>query len=409
MKKTIKKTLILGLVIGMAVAGILAFYQTIVVPPTDVPVKNLHKLSIEANINEFSGEKSIAFNDSIYDIVIYKFAMYRNEGFMTDDEIDFQKKALVDKYLPIFAKQSNSKFEASVWEENDHQKMLDRITHLRNLRVDNGTTSAVTGSYETNLQSIENIINNYRKAKEVAKLNSYTTVEKAKKDIEEAEKYRTMYPLSNCKKLVEKLADVKSRIGKSHYYFVKSRVYSLANYDNMTKQEFKELEDKVKGYINEYNKNRYNYGNDAEAIDELNKMAYDYHNNAVAYYNRKISIYTNNQWTENYSSASSYREFQSYSNRYIDNKDAVMLFTIKGYESFTFKIACNSEIYDYVLVGINYAPTTSKNYTYHHGGYKEVSLYNLNKNSEYTIYVVYHKNGSVSSGNDRGYVRIPKK
>lgn len=54
MSNTGKKILILGIVIAIAIAGILAFYPTIVAPPTDVPVNNLHKSSLEANINGFS-------------------------------------------------------------------------------------------------------------------------------------------------------------------------------------------------------------------------------------------------------------------------------------------------------------------------------------------------------------------
>lgn len=38
MSNTGKKILILGIVIAIAIAGILAFYPTIVAPPTDVPV-----------------------------------------------------------------------------------------------------------------------------------------------------------------------------------------------------------------------------------------------------------------------------------------------------------------------------------------------------------------------------------
>ena len=61
MNNTGKKILILGIVIAIAIAGILAFYPTIVAPPTDVPVNNLHKSSLEANINGFSDtENTIA-------------------------------------------------------------------------------------------------------------------------------------------------------------------------------------------------------------------------------------------------------------------------------------------------------------------------------------------------------------
>ena len=127
MSNTGKKILILGIVIAIAIAGILAFYPTIVAPPTDVPVNNLHKSSLEANINGFSDTESTIFNDSIYNVVVDKLEMYKCEGFMTEEEIDHQTKALVQKYLPIFTKLSLAKFGASTWRESDHKAMLKKF------------------------------------------------------------------------------------------------------------------------------------------------------------------------------------------------------------------------------------------------------------------------------------------
>jgi hypothetical protein len=39
--------------------------------------------------------------------------------------------------------------------------------------------------------------------------------------------------------------------------------------------------------------------------------------------------------------------------------------------------------------------------------YSPVTLNNLTKSRTYTIYVVYHKDGSDNKGTDRGYVLIP--
>ena len=90
MNNTGKKILILGIVIAIAIAGILAFYPTIVAPPTDVSVNNLHKSSLETNLNGFSDTENTIFNDSIYNVVVDKLGMYKSEGFMTEEEIDYQ-------------------------------------------------------------------------------------------------------------------------------------------------------------------------------------------------------------------------------------------------------------------------------------------------------------------------------
>ena len=418
MNNTGKKILILGIVIAIAIAGILAFYPTIVAPPTDVPVNNLHKSSLEANINGFSDTENTIFNDSIYNVVVDKLGMYKSEGFMTEEEIDYQTKALVQKYLPIFTKLSHAKFRASTWRESDHKAMLNRIAHLRTLKVDYGETTAVAGSYEEDLRKIEQIISNYKEAKKVATYSTFHSVSDANAKIQSAEKYRTMSPLSNCADLTNKLAAVKSNIGNSHYYQVEAKVNEMANYRNMTEETFNALMSTTNSKIKEYDNNRSKYGSNAKSTESLKQRAADYARNAKEFFTRKeINISTNYQWTNMTSPSTSYRAYQSSSNYNRHNSDATMSFTIKGYDTFTFYIRSNGEPnFDYVIVGLDKMPTTGDNYKDTKGNaqsgtslynYSAVTLNNLTKSKTYTIYVVYHKDGSNNNGTDRGYVLIP--
>ena len=418
MSNTGKKILILGIVIAIAIAGILAFYPTIVAPPTDVPVNNLHKSSLEANINGFSDTENTIFNDSIYNVVVDKLGMYKSEGFMTEEEIDYQTKALVQKYLPIFTKLSHAKFGASTWRESDHKAMLNRIAHLRTLKVDYGETTAVAGSYEEDLRKIEQIISNYKEAKKVATYSTFHSVSDANAKIQSAEKYRTMSPLSNCADLTNKLAAVKSNIGNSHYYQVEAKVNEMANYRNMTEETFNALMSTTNSKIKEYDNNRSKYGSNAKSTESLKQRAADYARNAKEFFTRKeINISTNYQWTNMTSPSTSYRAYQSSSNYNRHNSDATMSFTIKGYDTFTFYIRSNGEPnFDYVIVGLDKMPTTGDNYKDTKGNaqsgtslynYSAVTLNNLTKSKTYTIYVVYHKDGSNNNGTDRGYVLIP--
>lgn len=418
MNNTSKKILILGIVIAIAIAGILAFYPTIVAPPTDVPVNNLHKSSLEANINEFSDMKNTIFNDLIYNVVVDKLGIYKSEGFMTEDEIDYQTKVLVQKYLPIFTKLSHAKFKASTWRESDHKAMLNRIAHLRTLKIDYGETSAVIGLYEEDLRKIEQIINNYKKAKKVATYSTFHSVSDANTKIQSAEKYRTMPPLSNCTDLTNKLAAVKSNIGNSHYYQVEAKVNEMANYRNMTEEAFNALMSTANSRIQEYDNNRSKYDYNAKTTEALKQKAAEHYRNAKEFFTHKeINISTNYQWTNMTSPSTSYRAFQSSSNYNRHNSDATMSFTIKGYDTFTFYIRSNGEPnFDYVIVGLDKMPTTGDNYKDTKGNassgtslynYSAVTLNNLTKSKTYTIYVVYHKDGSDNKGTDRGYVLIP--
>ena len=419
MNNTGKKILILGIVIAIAIAGILAFYPTIVAPPTDVPVNNLHKSSLETNLNGFSDKENTIFNDSIYNVVVDKLAMYKSEGFMTEEEIDYQTKALVQKYLPIFKELSHAKFRASTWYEFDHKAMLERIAHLRTLKVDYGETSAVTGSYEMDLRTIEQIISNYKEAKKIATYSTFYSVNDANRKIQNAEKYRTMDPLSNCKDLTNKLVAVKSNIGNSHYYQVESKVNEMANYQNMVESSFNSLMSSVNGSIREYDNNCHNYGSSAKTTNELKKEANGYYLKAREYYanmNREINVFTGSLWSSMSSPSNLYRAYQSTTYN-VPNSEAIMSFTIKGYDSFSFYVRSNGEAnFDYLMVGLDSKPTVDSNYFNTKGfpssgtnvsDYRRVTFSGLEKSWQYTIYVVYKKDFSGNGGTDRGYVLIP--
>lgn len=422
-------------------AGILLYLPTIVAPPTSVPKENLHKQSLESSIYAFYEQRGETFNDSLYKVVADKLAMYKVESYMTEEEIDFQTKALVQKYLPIFIKHSNSKFEASIWRKSDHKAMLDRIAHLRTLKVDYGETNAVNGSFSDSLNKIENVIQLYNKACETAKHKTFYSANDASTKIKSAEHYKTIAPLNNCQELVNDLSEVKVNIGKSHYNQVAAKVGELANYKKMTEVSFDNLFSVASDVIDGYDAvcNMYvNY----KSTDEISNKAAEYYKEAKKYYQQKtkqekeekarqekakheksipqpkpeININTNSEWISMTSPSYSYRAYKS-TNNGRRNSTATMSFTIKGYESFTFYVRSDGEANkDYLLVGKDGKPTEYYYYTTTKGNpqsgtsmsyYKPVKLNNLQKDRKYTIYVVYKKNGRKNKGTDRGYVLIP--
>ena len=151
---------------------------------------------------------------------------------------------------------------------------------------------------------------------------------------------------------------------------------------------------------------------------------------AVAYYNgaysdvasytvttTSISINTNGQW-QSYSSglsSSSYYSYRSYSNKSVDSSTATMYLTISGYDTFTLYIRSYAESsYDYTIAyeadsnTIKSDTRTSNNTSSTSlSSYKRVDYTGLGGTS-HTIRIVYRKDGSVSNGDDRGYLVIPK-
>ena len=75
MKNNAKKILIIGIAVVVAVTAILIFSSTIITPPIDTPVENLHLSSMEDDISCFNATKGANFNDSIYYVVTDKIAL----------------------------------------------------------------------------------------------------------------------------------------------------------------------------------------------------------------------------------------------------------------------------------------------------------------------------------------------
>jgi hypothetical protein len=416
--RTTIKIVILVQVILMATAAVLIFYPTIVSPPQEVTVEDLHMASLDDNLQYFSDSRSYASNDSVYNVVIDKLALYETEGFMSEKVIDDKTKALVAAYVPVFKTLCNRKFQSSVWYESDHTSILQRIKHLRSLKVDNNKVAAVSGTYASDLQGVEKVISDYRTAKKVAAYSSFISIDDARAKIDEANRYMNTPPIKNCEALTDKLSDVKANIGESHYRHLVSEVSRLNGYRNMTESAFMDLYRNVMTQIREYDSNKSMYGYNASSTDYLKEVAEEYYDDAEAYYSDKsIDIYSNYEWESISSPHSSYRAYRSYYNHNRHSTNARMSFTIKGYREFTFYIRSNGESgCDYVIVGKDYIPNTS-NYdasTYNKATsgssfsyYSPVRYTNLDPSREYTINVVYRKDGSVNNGDDRGYVLIP--
>lgn len=414
-----KKIIILSAAVIIAVASILMFYPTIFAPPGPVVTKDLHLRDLAASIEGFSDRQSYVFNDSVYNTVVDKIGLYRDEGFLNDQQIDYQVKSLVQKYIPVFTELCYDKFNAITWRESDHTAIRKRIRELRELTVDEGATKVVTGSFLTNLSDIEGIIDTYYEAKEAASYTEFRSVTDANNKIAKAENYQKAPYISNCTSLVNKLASVKTNIGNSHYSYVERQIASLRNYRDMSITDFRTLVNAVNEKIKEYDSNKIKYGSAARDVSTLRNRASSLYQEAIAYYERpEITIDTNNQWIAMSSPSSEYRAFQSTSNWHRSSSNATMSFTIKGYSSFSFRIRSNGEQgYDYVMVGnLNSEPTMNNNYantressnagtaTYN---YQTVTFNNLTRTTTYRIYITYKKDSSNDVGEDRGYVLIP--
>ena len=314
MKNTTTKIIILATALIVAIGAVLFFIKTVVDPPVTIEQRNLHAEAIDKAVSRFnSSNKSKTFDDSLYVAISNKITLFHKEEYISDAQMDIATNNLVQAYLPLFKSDCYSKFNASKWNEKDHTKMTSRIKELRDLRVDYGNRRAVSGSYETDLQNIETIIQNYKDAKNAAKKSSYSSVNQAKTDIDNANRYITMPYISNCTDLVNKLSNVKVNISNSHYQYLINQVYNLSDYRSHTKESYARLISEVLSKLDSYGNMRSVYGSAYKDINTLKKKVGEYELEANDYFTRpEITVNTNSfSWYSMTSPHSGYDAYKS--------------------------------------------------------------------------------------------------
>ncbi len=410
MKNVGKKILILVLVLGLTVAGILTFYPSIVAPPSEVPMENLHLLTLEKNIVRADIPR---YSDSIYRMVEDKLELYLDESYITGQEKDEQTKALIEKYVPTFIDLCNSKFEASQWFDADHVAMENRIADLKGLTIA-GESTVLGYDNLVELERIEQVIEDYRSAWEVAKYSKFKSVNDAKAKISEADKYIDLDPIKNCRELVATLKTVKTRIGNSHYKQVDNEVDNLACYKSKNESEWDDHYTKVIDRITAYREIYYLYGHDNNKLSDLVQKAEKYREEANNHYteNKKIVLELGG-WKET-ESTDDYKKYQSFANYHKDGKSAIMILKVSKLDEIQFWLMNDSEYkYDYILVKKGACPTENS-YDYRSKGrpksegWMQVSYSSLDPNKVTEIYIMYLKDSNGEDGNDCGNIAILK-
>lgn len=414
------KVAILIIFILAAFAAVMYFQKTIVTPPMNVEVKNLHIMSVERDIDALTENKTMFYNDSLYILLKDKIDVFYYEDFINYSERDKLTESFVLKYAPIFKTLCMKRFNSPNWGDDDFPQWKRRIAELQDVALSGGS-SVAQGINGSGLATITDIMDDYKAAKGVTAVSAFTTMTNAETVISSANKYadQSYIGLSD---IADALRRVKNNIGNSHYNKLTLKTRGLSRYASMTETEFQRIVNDVNNAFSEYEANKSIYGTSARDLSSLKREASNYVSAANRYYSERyqptIRVSLNSSWALTTSPNSFYKAYRSYSNIGQANSRATMFFDITGYSTFTFYIDSYAEgIYDYVMVGgLNQIPSEKSNYANTSGWqkpstsfsyYKKVTFDNLDRSSTYRIYVVYMKDSGTNVGDDRGYVLLP--
>jgi len=422
MKNTSIKIVILVVSLLIAVGAILAFWKLFVEPPHDFEGANLHASSLKEDIGKITSSKDRAYNDSLYIVIIDKYVVFHENGHISDAENDEGLKNFSRIFIATYSDLCEKKFNSARWGEKGFKEITQRINSLKSLKLSNGN-KVVQGTDAGKLNDIEGVIDRYKNAKKAASVSTYQSVSQAKSAINNASTYASD-PYISKSDLQDKLVNVKKVIGKSHYAFLEDKVDALRSYRSMTKETFESKCADIKTELQNYEGVKSIYGSSAKDISSLKNTLGNLWTEAQRYYESLIQpaiTYSIGGWTTMTSPSTSYKAFMSQSYRGVPNSTCMMSFRIKGYTTFTFYIRSYAEgEYDYVMVGqLNQRPDSNNSSSIYAStkgnqssgtsvyNYRTVTYSGLQRTQEYTIYVVYRKDGSNNNNDDRGYLLLP--
>lgn len=284
MNKSVK---ILLLVIGViiAIGGVLLFMKTIVSPPQDLEFKDQYEIALNQKIEDFRKVDSHNLEHE-FAIVTDLTHRFKAESNIDDKLFDREYTEIIGVYSPKFAQYCFGQFQKSVWNENEHKWMEDRIDQLRKLTIEDGSRKIMDNYTESDGQFsiILKIIGKYRDAKALSNRIGYSGLSEARARISKVNQYKQDDYLKNNAALMKALNSLPSRLEASHYSLLRAKVSALANYYSYSPDSYDVLSDNVVAALKEYKQNAHSVYGTSRNLSDLEVDASRYYNAAVEYY-----------------------------------------------------------------------------------------------------------------------------
>ena len=282
--KTTIKILILLLAVTSAIGGVMVYAKTKVTPPVALHQINQYEIDIQSLVSEVSKAKDAKSEDELFAKGFDRIHVFYQEGKMDATITDKSLDKIVGCYSPKFMKRCFAAFSQSDWRNDTHNYILSQSSFLKKI-AHTDKTNVITKSTSDSLILISTIIGDYRDAKRISRISTFTNYDNARSSISKARTYAKNPYLSNCRTLVNNLNVVKNRLAKSCYNQVLSKVDELGKYRLYTKDYYDNT------LVPQVDKIVTNYDNKAAAIFGSKENVNALWNRAKSHYNDAMSYY----------------------------------------------------------------------------------------------------------------------
>lgn len=137
--------------------GIGIYVNTVTSPPRQLNYPDQYKADVSADINMLTAATDTVSTDSLFFSILHKIDFEQSQQKYDGTARDGLVTQFIDGYVPKFIRDCHRSFNASVWHQSDHRRMLTRIDELMAITVDSGNAKAV-GARADSLENIRTVI-----------------------------------------------------------------------------------------------------------------------------------------------------------------------------------------------------------------------------------------------------------
>lgn len=227
--KTSIKILLLVVFIAAAVFGVLFYAKTRVAPPSDIETADQYSPVADSICKAFDSATDPTMAADTYASSVDMIRQLYRENAIAQSGADSYLSRLANRYAHIISMQANKVFSGSVWPDASLTQLRNLVATQKQAKLTNGS-SALNATGNNDLDGVLSVLNDYDAAWRAARNTRFKDVSTAKKQIDEAERYRNKSPLSNNTQLVQSLAQVREKVEKSHYSHLVALKNALRDY-----------------------------------------------------------------------------------------------------------------------------------------------------------------------------------
>lgn len=245
MNNIITKVIIIALALVLAVGAVLYFLRTIVRPPENIRVENVHSSDIIQLSDSYHPDTMILLDaEKMFDMIVDRADLYKNDELIDQGTYDKAISTAAIELSSAFVHWSKSKFQQSVWQKSEHLEMKRIISKLRNITVEDGSKKALDENSLSSLTDIEDIIAKYNLAWSLARNTTFKDYDDASLKCKKAKGFASNPYLKNCKMLANALNDLDKNLENSCYRQLYQETEKLQYFHNFENRKAYEAESK---------------------------------------------------------------------------------------------------------------------------------------------------------------------